>query len=430
MPSRFPLSVLARRLFLAGLLITASAHAETPPAPTARPAVGTPLMQAEALLKEGRNAEALDKVREAEKAAPDLSRYEQYIVSRLKAAAAMRAGQAELAFGATEAAIATGHLSGAAQAELIESLVHAAYQAKDYARAARWAERYAAEGGGNPEVAPLRIQALYLAGDHAAVAAALKAQVQADDGAGRTTSERELKLLFSSQRQLADAAGMAATLERLATRYPKPAYWSELIGRIDQQALGDRLRLDLFRLARATGTLQHIDQHVALAQLALHAGFPGEAASVLDEAAAAGWLGSPESVKHQALREKARKQAAEDAAAQKADLAAASAAKDGNGLAMLGQSAAAQGRHDAGIKLMEQALARGGLRRADEVKLRLGEAQALAGQGPAATQTLSGLARGNDGAAALARLWTLYAARVPSATAVTAGTPSAQPAGR
>jgi outer membrane protein assembly factor BamD (BamD/ComL family) len=404
MSSRSSLSVL-----LAGLLITVSAHAEVP---NARTAVGTPLIQAEALLKAGRFAESLDKVREAETAAPDLTRYEQYVISRTRAAAAMRAGQTELAIAATEAALATGHLEGTAQVELMQSLVNAAYQAKDYARAARWAERYAAEGGTHPDVAPLRIQALYLAGDHAAAAAALKAKVQVDDAAGRTTSERELQLLFNAQRKLADAPGMAATLERLATRYPKPAYWSELIGRVDPRAVGDRLRLDLFRLARATGALADIDAHVALAQLALHAGFPGEAAGVLDDAAAAGVLVD---ASHQALRDKARKQAAEDDAAQKTDLAAARAAKDGNGLAMLGQAAAAQGRHDLGIPLMEQALARGGLRRADEVTLRLGEAQALAGHGPAAAQTLSRLARGNDGAAALARLWTLYATRVPAA---------------
>jgi outer membrane protein assembly factor BamD (BamD/ComL family) len=423
------------RTFLPALLLllaAASAHAEFPKlniadpsqlagsrsAEAARPVVGVPLVQAEALFKEGRFADSLAKVREAEKAAPDLSPYELYIINRTKAAVAMSAGQTELAFTATEAAIATNKLTGAAQAELIESLVHAAYGAKDYARAARWAERYAQEGGSKPDIAPLRVQALYLAGDYAAAAAALQAQVKADDAAGRSTSERELQVLASSQQKLRDDAGFVSTLERLATRYPKPAYWSNLLARVDSRTLGDRLVLDLFRLLRATGNATRTEDLVSLATLALHAGFAGEAAAVLDDAAAKGLLGGPDAAKHQALRDKARKQAAEDAAAGQRDEAMAQAAKDGNGLAMLGQIAAAEGRHEAGIALMQRALARGGLRRPDEVKLRLGEAQALAGQGAAARQTLAGVSAPD--AAKLARLWALYASRVPPTAPATA----------
>jgi outer membrane protein assembly factor BamD (BamD/ComL family) len=403
-----PMALRVCRLACAGLLAAAAAHANEPPAQTVRPALGAPLQQAEALIGQGRAAEALDKVRDAENAASDLTPYERYIVSRMKAAAASRADQSALALEAIEAAIATGHLRGAQQVELIESLVQGAYRGKDYARAVRWAERYRAEGGTKPEVESVRIHALHLSGDHAAAAAALSAKVKADDEAGRAPAERDLQVLFHAQRQMNDAAGATATMERLATRYPKPAYWAELIGRVDERAIGDRLRLDLLRLARATGALSNVENQVALAHLALHAGFAGEAANVLEEAAT---LGSPDAARHQALRDRARKQAAEDAAAQKGDLATASAAKDGNGLAMLGQAAAAQGRFEAGIALMEQGLARGGLRRADEVKLRLGQAQALAGQGPAAARTLSSLVGGKDGAAALARLWTLYANR-------------------
>jgi hypothetical protein len=424
-------------LLAAGLLATPPARADFPQlkiadpsqlagaraADAARPAVGVPLMQAEALFNEKRYADALAKVREAEKAVPDPTPYELFVVNRTKAAVAMSAGQTELAFAATEAAIATQRLTGAAQAELIESLVHAAYGAKDYARAARWAERHAAEAGPRPEIAALRIQALYLAGDYAAAAAALQAQVKADDDAGRNTSERELQVLASSQRKLRDDTGVAATLERLATRYPKPAYWSELLSRVERRGVGDRLVLDLFRLARATGNATRTEDHVALANLALHAGFAGEAAKVLDEAAAKGLLVGADAAKHQGLREKARKLAAEDTAANARDLATAQASKDGNGLAMLGQAAAAEGRYEAGIALMQRGLARGGLKRPDEVKLRLGEAQALAGQEAAARQTLAGV-NGPDGVTALARLWALYAARVPAPAAAPASAAS------
>ena len=378
----------------------------------ARPAVGVPLIAAENLIKEGRFIEALAKVREAEKAAVELSTYEQYAVARVKAAAARGAGQHELSFTATETAIATNRLNGAEQLDLIASLIHAAYGAKDYPRAARWADRYLKDGGTQADISPLRIQALYLAGDYAAVAAALQAQVQADDAAGRATSERELQLLHSAQRKAKDEAGALRTIERLATHHAKPAYWSELLARVDRQSLPDRLFIDFFRIARASGNLGRADQALAHAELALASTLPGEALAVLHEANAKGLFKDADAARYRTLRDKATKHLAEDTAARPKDEAAARAARDGNAFAMLGQALAGEGKLDAGIAAMEQALAKGGLKHPDELKLRLGEAQALAGRGPAAVQTLAGV-KGGKGLGELAQLWSLYASRKP-----------------
>lgn len=376
----------------------------------ARPAVGVPLVAAENLIKEGRFADALAKVREAEKAAADLSPYEQYAVARVTAAAARGAGQHELSFTATEAAIATNRLVGAEQLDLIASLVHAAYDAKDYARAARWAERYLKDGGTQADIAPLRIQALYLAGDFAAVTAALQAQANADEAAGRVTAERPLQLLASAQLKMRDEAGALRTIERLALHHGKPAYWSQLAARVDVRALPERLLIDYLRFVRATGNLAQADNALSHASLAIAATLPGEALAVLDEAQAKGLFKDTGADRHKALRETAAKQLAQDTAARAKDEAAARASRDGNGYAMLGQALVGEGRLDAGIAAMEQAIAKGGLRHPEELRLRLGEAQALAGRGPAAVQTLAGV-KAPPAAAGLARLWSLYASR-------------------
>lgn len=400
--------------FVISVLLAGPTAAEAPAAaassPSARPAVGRPLIQAETLIKEGRFAEALAKVAEAEKAATDASAYEHYIVSRSRAAAALGTGQTALAFDAIEAAIETRFLSGQAQLRLIESLIHASYGAKDYERAARWAARHAAEGGVEPEIARLRIQAQYLGGDVASAAAALLAQAQADEHAGRATPERDLQWLANAQRKLGDGAGLALTLERLATRYPKPAYWAELLARIDHGRLSERLFLDLLRLERATGNLSDGERHLALASLALSAGYAGEALAVLDELQAKKLAGAT-TAKQRALHDTARRQAAQDRAERARDVAASRTARDGNGLSFLGQAAAGEGQLEAGIALMEQGLAKGGVRRIDEARLRLGEAQALAGRRLDAAQTL-GAVRGPAGLGELARLWSLYATTV------------------
>ena len=62
-------------------------------------------------------------------------------------------------------------------------------------------------------------------------------------------------MLAGAQRKIKDDAGAAQTMERLATHYPKPVYWGDLLARVDRKTLSDRLFLDLFRLLRATGNL-------------------------------------------------------------------------------------------------------------------------------------------------------------------------------
>jgi hypothetical protein len=292
---------------------------------------------------------------------------------------------------------------------LIATLVHASYGAKDYARAIRWADRYAQEGGTQADIAPLRLQALYLNGDYAAAAAGMLAQVKANDAAGQPTGERELQVLASAQRKAQDEAGGLQTVERLATQYPKPIYWSDLLAHVNRKAMADWLFLDFFRLIKATGNLASGQDHQNMASLAMTAGFPGEAVNVLDEAKERGLVKEGDAA-FKSLHDKAAKQAADDRAARTRDQAAARAARDGNGLAVQGQIVAAEGRLDEGITLMEQALVKGGLRRSDELRLRLGTAQALAGRPDAARKTLAAL-KGPEGLSDIAHLWWLYAGK-------------------
>jgi hypothetical protein len=136
----------------------------------------------------------------------------------------------------------------------------------------------------------------------------------------------------------------------------------------------------------------------------------------MDEGYAKGKLGQGAgAAEHAALRDKARKQAADDVAQRAREEKAALAARDGNPLVGLGQVLIAEGKLENGIAMLEQGIAKGGLRQPDEARLHLGIAQALAGRNDAARQTLSA-AKGNPGIGEVARLWTLYAssARPPA----------------
>jgi hypothetical protein len=379
---------------------------------SARPAVGVPLVEAEALIKQGRFADALVRVKDAE-AVADLTPYERYSTSRTKSAAAMSLGQTATAFDATEAAIGSGYLIGEPQRELMVSLIHAAYAAKDYARTVRWADRYLKEGGTRGDIEALRMQSQYLGGDYAGAAATLLARMKADDAAGRMTPERDLQLLLSAQRKSKDEAGSVQTVERLATRYPKPVYWGELINGLDRKNLSERLFIDLFRFMRATSNLTGAQENLWYAEVSLQGGLAGEALSVLDDAKAKGIFKDADLKKADALRAKAVKPAADDVANRKKDEASARTAKDGNALVFLGQSAMGEGRMADAAAMLEQGFAKGGLRRVDEQRLRLGEAQVLSGNRDAAKQTLSTL-KGAEGMTELAHLWWLLADAAPA----------------
>ena len=62
------------------------------------------------------------------------------------------------------------------------------------------------------------------------------------------------------------------------------------------------------------------------------------------------------------------------------------------------------GQADKGLKMMESAIKAGGLKYADEAKLRLGEAYAVAGKKQQAISTLKTVG-GKEGTADLARYW-------------------------
>jgi hypothetical protein len=67
-----------------------------------------------------------------------------------------------------------------------------------------------------------------------------------------------------------------------------------------------------------------------------------------------------------------------------------------------------RGKTDKGLAMMEQGLRKGGLKHPEDGRLRFGIAQALAGLGQQAAQTLATV-RGTDGTAELARLWAVAA---------------------
>ncbi|HST00300.1 MAG TPA: hypothetical protein VLJ84_01435, partial [Usitatibacter sp.] len=170
-----------------------------------------------------------------------------------------------------------------------------------------------------------------------------------------------------------------------------------------------RLGVHVYRLRMATGNLSKTEDYMEMAQLALQAGVPSEAKEIVDKGYETRALGTgPEAARQQRLRDLIAKNLAESQKNRAKDEKDALESKDGNDLVRVGLNYVYEGNASKGIGLIEQGIKKGGLKRPDDAKLLLGEAQLKAGQRQRATQTFREV-RGTDGTADIARLWVLQA---------------------
>jgi hypothetical protein len=332
---------------------------------------------------------------------------EQLMIDRMRGSAAQRAGDNATAAQAFEAVYNTGKLGGAEQAQVAESLAFIYSQMRDNARATQWLNKALSAGASGSQIKQLQSYLQAQSGDYNAIAKDASAAVQAAEQAGRRPDEGDLLRLADAQQHLNASVAQSATLEKLVAYYPKKDYWAALLGRLPRKSgFSDRFALDVLRLKLATGNLTKTEEFMEMAQLALQTGFPAEGKAIVDKGFAAGALGTgPEAERHKRLRDLANKQDAEVRANIEKEVAAAGAAKDGNDLVQAGTVLASMGRADQGAQLIEQGIAKGGLKRPEEAKLRLG--QALVQSPKTKAQGLRTLrsVQGSDGAADLGRLY-------------------------
>ena len=371
-----------------------------------RAEVGRPLQQAGDLLKAGKAREALAKVREAE-AVSGRTPAEQLTIDRMKAAAAQRAGDMATTIQALEAIYPRA--AGAEQGQVAEQLASAYAQQRNNARATEWITKAVQAGNNSASVKQMQSFLQGASGDYTAIARDAGAAVASAEQAGRRPDEGDLLRLADAQQRTGNMAGYGGTLEKLLANYPKKDYWNAYLGRLPRKAgFGDRFALDVMRLRLASGTLSKTDDFMEMAQLALQAGLPTEGRRIADQGFKTGVLGTgPEAARHQRLRDLAVKQEGDAKASATAQIADAQTQKSGDALVKVGYIQVSLGEVESGIKLIEQGIAKGGLRFPEDAKLRLGMAQLQnAKTKGAAVQTLRSV-KGTDGVADVARLWVI-----------------------
>ncbi len=371
-----------------------------------RQEVGRPLQQASDLLKAGKAREALAKAREAD-AVGGKTAAEQLMVDRMKAAAAQRAGDAGAAVAALESIYE--RVGGGEKGQVAEQLASAFAQARNNAKASEWLGRAVAAGNSSAGVKQLQAYLQSSSGDYASIAKEAAGAVAAAEQAGRRPEEGELLRLADAQQRTGATGGYISTLEKLLAYYPKKDYWNAYLARLPRKAgFADRFALDVLRLRLASGTLGKTEDFMELAQLTLQAGLPAEGLRVIEQGYKSGALGTgAEAARHQRLKDLTLKKLEEAKASLAGHAANAVAEKSGDDAVRVGYSMVSLGDSDGGIKLIEQGIAKGGLKRPEDAKLRLGMALLQQGKNrERAVKTLRSVG-GSDGAAEVARLWTV-----------------------
>ena len=377
---------------------------------TIRPAIAKPMIAAEKALQEKKYADALQQIVEAEKV-DGKTPYEIYLLDRMRASAAIGAGNDMLAVKSLEAALGSGRIPAAEKLNILDGVARIHYRLKDYKQTAVWAALALKEPGARNETRLILGHAAYINNDFALAKTEIGTYLAANEQAGTPPTEDQLRLLASTSLKSNDAAGYAATLERIVVRFPSKEYWADLIYRVESKpGFSERLVLDVYRLKLITGAMTEKSDFMEMASLTLQSGFPAEASKTIEAGIAAGALTRDPSVD---TEKKLRASIAKELAEENARAAKPGQAPPKGAIALMnhGYDAVLKGDAKKGLDLMEAGMKAADQKRPEEAKLHYGIALVLAGQKPKAGEVFKTV-MGTDGASDLARLWELFTRQV------------------
>lgn len=380
------------------------------PEKAVRTEMGEPLQKVQDLIEEGKYDAAREKIEETANAFDNLTRYERYILDRLRGSLATALKDYPAAVEAYRKVLLSGELSDEERISILNAAGRMAYSAQMYPEAVDLLSQYRNVGGRDRESLALLPQAQYMIGDYADASEELFRQIEVLERAGERPPEYQLQLLGSVQVKLNDMEGYLGTLRKTVAHYPNRDVWDELIQRTARQAdVPSRLMLQVYRLKQWTRTLDSAGDYMEATQLALQDGFPSEAQRFIEQGFEADVLGKgsqTETNRHYRLRRKVERDIAEDKLTLGEGEKAAARMAGGDALVNTGFNYITYGLYDKGLSLMRDGIAKGNLKHPADVRLLYGYGLLLSGKPGEAMGVFSKV--GGDGAAHdLARLWVL-----------------------
>jgi len=371
-------------------------------------AAGPVLKQAKAAADSKKWQEAIAKAKEVQ-GTSGKNAYDDYLANEILYFAYAKTNAYGDAAKALETSLESEYLPKAEVPKRSRTLLTMYYQLKNYDKVIALGDKAAKEGWADDEINTWVGQAYYQKGDFKGAAKYVEASVNAQTKAGKKPKEQALLLVQSSCDKSGDTNCKQRALEDLVANYPKPQYWQNLMSSLNDSAdANDQNRLQVFRLASAVDTLKRPSDFTEFAQLALEAGSPGEAQSILEKGFEKKIFVEKRDVdRNQRLLDSAKKQAATDKAALDKMASDAAAGKSGDkdvnvGLAYLGYQ-----QYDKAVEAINRGLSKPGLAKPAEARLLLGIAQLNAGKKDEARKSFKQV-KGDPTLERLANLWSLH----------------------
>lgn len=402
------LSVAIGALSAATLFTPAVVQAAEPAKPKISKAVAIPLQAAQKAMQAKQWDTALAELKKAqavEKRTPvedyQIDEFQGYILVQQK-----KYAQAATVF---ERMLNSGLVPADQVDDRTKAVAQMYFQEKEYKKAAEWSKKWLAKHPNQEDMSVLLGQSYYLLEDYKNAATTMSGVVTNAERAGQTPKENYIQIVLSSQFKQDNKDGVADALKKMVRHYPKPEYWENLLDIYRRKATGDRVTLGYYRLMDDVGVLKQKGDYVEAAQLAIEAGVPGEAETMLSKGIQAGTLKSDDKTeqgRYDRLLAASKKSAAADRASLAQLAKDAEKAPQGQASVGLGQAYLSYGMYDEAIAALQSGLKKGGATDADEAQISLGIAYLKKGQKDQARQAFKAV-KADGKWADLAELWTL-----------------------
>jgi tetratricopeptide (TPR) repeat protein len=397
-----------------GALVVASATLVSAPASAAEkqqqpsPKLAKPLHEAQEDIKAKKWTDAIAKLKEAD-AMAGKTPYDQHVINDFYSFAYINTQNYAEAAKALEAELDDGITTESEKPQKTRAITELNYQLKNYDKVIDYGNR-ALKNGEDERMRILVGQAYYLKGDFKDSLKFEESTIDAQIKSGQTPKKDTLLLFYSSCQKMKDDPCQTRAMEKLVQYYPEPDYWSQLLFNLRAQiSNSDADTLQTYRLMTEVDVLKTPGDYNEMAQLALEAGSPGEAQSVLEKGFSKNVFSDKLTEdRNKRLLENAKKAAATDQATlpklvQEADASPTGAKNVGVGIAYLGY-----GKYDQAADEINKGLTKGGVKDEAQARLLLGIAQLKGGHKDDAVKTFHAV-KGDPVLERLANLWTLHA---------------------
>jgi tetratricopeptide (TPR) repeat protein len=394
----------------AALLPAATAQAAEPAGKVTTKAVAEPLKKAQEAMKNKQWDAALTEIKKAQ-AAEKKTPFETYQIDEFLGYVLIQQKKFGEAAPVFERMLTTGFVPPEQVDDRMKTVAQLYFQVKDYKKSIEWAKKWLEKHPGQEDISVLLGQSYYVTNDYKNAATTMMGVVNASEKGGRTPQENWLQIVLSSQFKLDNKDGIAEALRKLVRYYPKPEYWENLLDLSRRKDTSDRVTLGYYRLMNDVGTLKQADDYVEMAQLAIDAGVPGEAQSIVEKGVQGGTLKSDDKTtqgRYDRLLAGAKKSVASDKPQLPQLAKEAEKATQGQADVALGQAYLSYGMFDEAIAALQRGIKKGGVTDVDEAQISLGIAYLRKGQKDQARQAFKAV-KAESKWHALGELWELRA---------------------